>query len=38
MLEMFTDGFGENYIAHQKQVQLENYSRNSFFRKNHPPR
>jgi peptidoglycan/xylan/chitin deacetylase (PgdA/CDA1 family) len=38
MLEMFTDGFGENYTAHQEQVQLENNARNLYFRKIHPPR
>lgn len=38
MLEMFTNGFGENYIAHQKQLQLEKNARNSYFRKMHPPR
>jgi len=38
MLEMFTDGFGEKYIAHQKQIQLENNARNLYFRKMHPLR
>jgi peptidoglycan/xylan/chitin deacetylase (PgdA/CDA1 family) len=38
MLEMFTDGFGEKYLAHQKKIQLENNARNLYFRKKHPPR
>jgi len=38
MLEMFTDGFGENYVAHQKQIQIENNIRNLYYRKMHPPR
>ncbi len=36
MLEMFTDGFGENFMIHQKQVQLENNARNFYLRKIHP--
>ena len=38
MLEMFTDGFGEKYTAHQEQSRLENNARNSYFRKMHSPR
>jgi peptidoglycan/xylan/chitin deacetylase (PgdA/CDA1 family) len=38
MLEMFTQGFGEDLAAHQKQVQQENAVRNKFYKKTHPPR
>lgn len=38
MLEIFTDGYGENYAAHQKKIQIEMNTRKSFYRKLHPSR
>ncbi|HCC78164.1 MAG: hypothetical protein A2X25_04835 [Chloroflexi bacterium GWB2_49_20] len=38
LMEMFTDGFGEQQAAYQKQFQIENTARNLYYRKVHPPR